>query len=116
MESAALASKTLYIGCWIIGLAERAKIGPAGVVEKDNDEIRSLCLCAIPIGRLRVQCRRSAENLFCCDSYECQNYIRDMKIATYNVNSIRRRLPIVLDWSERASARCPVSSGDESSG
>jgi exodeoxyribonuclease-3 len=21
-----------------------------------------------------------------------------MKIATYNVNSIRRRLPIVLDW------------------
>jgi exonuclease III len=21
-----------------------------------------------------------------------------MKIATYNVNSIRRRLPVVLDW------------------
>ena len=45
MESAALASKTLYIGCWIIGLAEGAKIGPTRVVEKDNDEIRSLCLC-----------------------------------------------------------------------
>ena len=24
-----------------------------------------------------------------------------MKIATYNVNSIRRRLPIVLDWLEK---------------
>ena len=24
-----------------------------------------------------------------------------MKIATYNVNSIRRRLPIVLDWLDK---------------
>ena len=24
-----------------------------------------------------------------------------MKIATYNVNSIRRRLPIVLDWLQQ---------------
>ena len=39
---------------------------------------------------LRVQRPWSAENLFGWDSYECQNYIRNMKIATYNVNSIRQ--------------------------
>ena len=38
---------------------------------------------------------------------------REVKIATFNVNSVRTRLPIILDWIGKHSPRCSLLAGNK---
>ena len=66
-------------------IAEGPEIGLSGIVEEDDDDV----------GPLSGHCcgSRSLEKLASSEVHRhgCENYIRAMKIATFNVNSIRRR-------------------------
>jgi hypothetical protein len=44
VERAALLGEALDVRCRIFRLAERAEVGPARIIEKDDDEIRLLRL------------------------------------------------------------------------
>ena len=46
-------------------------------------------------------------------SSEFRATVERMKIATYNVNGINGRLPVLLRWLEQAEARCRLPAGAE---
>jgi len=40
IEPTSLSGQVFYVGCWVVGLAKRTKISPAGIVEKDDHDVR----------------------------------------------------------------------------